>query len=142
MSQMLFDQKNANSGNAISIDNIKNVGYLNTIQTISAASGTVTPNLALGGIVILNITANAAITIGAPINMPVPFGPGATAAGYEWTLYVQNKSGGALTTGPVFGAGYRAPAITNPGNNLAVVLNLLFDGTSHVGVGAWAASGV
>ena len=144
MSQMLFDQRNAGQGVAISIDNVHTSNFLSTIQTASIASGSFTPDLSKGGIIILTITANAAITLNTPINLPLPLFAGATSAGLEWTLMIQNSSGGTLTTGPAItgGAKYRVGTILNPGSTLAAVGQLMFDGTNHILIGAWNSSGV
>jgi hypothetical protein len=140
MSQMLFDQRNGPSGNAISIDNIKNLGFIDTVQTNSVASGTFAPNFLNGSLIIVNITANAAITIGTPINMPVPFGPGATSIGFTWFILVQNASGGALTTGPAFSAIYRAGTVPAIANGTGFSVTLFWDGTHHTALSAISAA--
>ena len=138
MSQMTFDQRNAPSGNAISIDNLKNSVFIDTLNQINVSTaGTVVPNFQLGSLVLINITANVAITVGTPINMPVPFGPGQTSVGLQWQLFVQNGSGGALTTQPVLGAIYRVsgalPAAI--GNGQAFSAQLFWDGSHHTTIG-------
>ena len=140
MSSMLLDQRNAPSGNAISIDNIKNSVFIDTLNQINVGTtSTVLPNFQLGSLVLVNITANVTVTVGTPINMPVPFGPGQTSVGLQWQLFIQNSSGVTLTASPILGAIYRVsgaiPAPASWTNGVAVSVNLFWDGSHHTGLG-------
>jgi|GEM_PF-3768241 len=103
-------------------------GYASAIQS-AAYGATVTPNLALGGIVAIGATNSNPFTIANPLG---------ASAGMEWTLSLANNAGAALGT-VTFGSAYRIGAFSAPAAGKSRVGSLYYDGTYHWLTGGFAA---
>ena len=135
MSQMIFDQLDGPQGLAISINNVKCIGFIsNMIKTTTTTAGaTLTPDLSLGGSFRFS-TNQTTVTIGNAINAPSPLAnTAAGSTGIEWMILVENTNGASCTV--TWGSAYRVGAATTTvTTNKICAVYFVFDGTSHMGV--------
>ena len=104
---------------AQSVQAYQNAGQPNTIVYTSS----MTPNLAIGDVVLVNATNSSNFTINNPTN---PF------SYQRWLLRLLNTSGGSLGTVSWGGAFLNLDTVTSPANGKQRWFEFLWNGTNHV----------